>query len=126
MSIYKDRSFKKRLRESLLDRCKEFGIEAPENARISKLNNLLDEYLREAVVVKTTDGYDFRRTDEPVKEYTFDLTIQSRLSVIATSEDVAREWLEDRCDWLFMESNSGIDVVDCYVAYCELDAEDEV
>ena len=121
MDYFNSRSYKASLKRSLINKCNELGIAAPDNARVQTLKNLLLEYLDKAVVVSTKDGFDLRRTDEAVKEYSFDTIIRCTVSVKAVSEEAARAWVEGECEeMLTCSTKRGLSFDVCDLEHCEL------
>ena len=113
-------------RQSYIDMCNKLGIEFPANAKTVTIGDLINDYKSEAVVVETAEGIRLRRTDKPVKEFTYSVTFNCNVDVKATSEEAAREWLEEQFVNVINDLYSGMSV-DCPdLMECELMNEDEV
>ena len=82
----------------LRERCSELGITVAENATKRQLEVALDEYNKDAVLVHTEKGVEYRHTDKPSAAYTVEFTIRGYHTVRAESEQAAIEWIEDRCE----------------------------
>ena len=75
--------------------CTRLGLAIPENATKKQLEAVLDDYYKEAVVVHTDNGVDFRQTDKPTAEYIVDFSIDISHSIRAESAEAARKWIEE-------------------------------
>ena len=114
-------------RQHYLDMCNKLGIEYPANAKSKTLKDLIDDYKSEAVVVETSEGIQLRRTNESVQDFCYSVTFNYSVEVKATSEEAAREWVEEQFENLTCDLNSGMSIYSYDLMECELIAdEDEV
>jgi len=90
MTRYENECHKRYMRR----RCAQLGITIPENANKRQLEVALDAYNKDAVVVHTENGVDFRQTDKPTAVYIVEFEIRGSQSVRAESEAAVRDWVE--------------------------------
>jgi hypothetical protein len=89
-------------RKDIITLCKECGIVVQKGEATRQLITELRKFFADSAVVREDDGDLIRKQTEKVTgEYFVDFTISGYYAIRAESEEVAREWVEERlyCDF---------------------------